>query len=178
VISLIAQLAREGERSAVVDVAGDLDPGSFVAADVAPNWVWVVTPERVEDALWAADVLLRSGHFGLVVLDGLRAPVRTGVLVRLQRQARETQTALLVASEGGSLSAPGGLHLTFRSLGVEWKEGLRRATEPRATTVTVCLSKGKGKGHARFPCGSTVLLGRHIEMPDRRPAPWTERRAA
>lgn len=88
----------------------------------APDWVelseygppfWVVRPPPGE-AAWCADLLLRSGAFGAVVLDVDDASsvrgVRRSVGVRLQRLAEEAGSVLIVVAE---LSVAG-LRLRFR----------------------------------------------------------------
>ncbi len=88
----------------------------------APDWVglseygppfWVVRPPPGE-AAWCADLLLRSGAFGAVVLDVDDASsgwgLRRSVGVRLQRLAEEAGSVLIVVAE---LSVAG-LRLRFR----------------------------------------------------------------
>ena len=74
---------------------------------------WVVRPPPGE-AAWCADLLLRSGAFGAVVLDVDDASsvrgVRRSVGVRLQRLAEEAGSVLIVVAE---LSVAG-LRLRFR----------------------------------------------------------------
>ena len=62
--------------------------------------LWFIRPPRPTDAPWCADVLLRSGAFALVVLDG-GPPLSRSTGARLIRLARETGTALVVAGETG-----------------------------------------------------------------------------
>jgi hypothetical protein len=172
-LGVIAQLAARGERSVIVDIEGDLDPYTFTAAGIPSELVWAVFPKRRQEGLWAADLLIRSGHFGLVVLDGLSATVRTASLVRLQRQAREVEAVLLVGSNGSPVSAPGSLQLCFRSLGVEWEERFGRRLAPRRARFAVCIAKQRREVSFSVPCRSRRLLGCHAEGPDRRPAKWT-----
>ena len=174
VVSMAARLAREGERTAIVDMEWDLDPAAFSRAGIAPGAVWVVFPRHLNDALWSADLLLRSGHFGLVVLDGLDEPVRTASLVRLQRQARETETALLVGATKRTLLAPGSTRLRFRPAAVEWEEGLGDTIGPQRLRVAVSVSKGREEALADFTCCDEPLLGKHPDVPDRRAAKWTD----
>jgi RecA/RadA recombinase len=61
--------------------------------------LWVVRPHDPARAAWCADVLLRSGAFGLVVLDGA-PPLSRAIAVRLTRLARESDAALVAVSEG------------------------------------------------------------------------------
>lgn len=174
VLHLARQLASEGERTAIIDMEWDLDPTTFSRAGLRAGSVWVVFPRRLDDALWAADLLVRSGHFGLVVLDGVSQSIRTGALVRLQRQARETETALLIGSTGRSVVAPGSTQLRFRRIGLDWERGLGRLIAPQTTRVGVQVGKRPGEAVAQFVCSDTPLLGNHADVPDRRAAKWTE----
>ena len=56
---------------------------------------WVIRPRTDENAWWCADVLLRTGAFGLVIVDRGPAPARR-VSVRLQRLAHDRDCALVV----------------------------------------------------------------------------------
>lgn len=174
VLNLVSRLAKEGERTAIIDLDWDLDPSSFSQVGVVSGAVWVVFPSRLEDALWAADLLLRSGHFSLVVLDGLEESVRTAAFVRLQRQARDTDTAFLIGSRRRSYSAPGSLQLRFSSGGVEWERGLNRLIGPQRVSTSLSVSKRQGSATAHFDCQDGTLLGKHHDVPDRRAAKWTE----
>lgn len=101
-----------GEPVAVIDALQTL---------YAPDWVdlsehgptfWIVHPPPGE-AAWCADLLLRSGAFGAVVLDAADtspALTRRGVNVRLQRLAEEAGAVLVMAAE----LPVAGLRLRFR----------------------------------------------------------------
>jgi hypothetical protein len=174
-VGLIAQLAARGERAALVDLEGDLDPAAFEDNGIPAGAIWVVTPRSTEEGLWAADLLVRSGHFALVVLDGVEGPLRTAALVRLQRWARESNAALLVGTGGRRVAAPGSLQLDFRGAGAEWEEGLGGSAGPVQARFSVQVSKGRCEALARFRCRPRVHLSRHAHIADRRPAKWTER---
>lgn len=102
-----------GEPVAVIDALQTL---------YAPDWVnlsehgpafWIVHPPPGE-AAWCADLLLRSGAFGAVVLDAADtspALMRRGVGVRLQRLAEEAGAILIMIAE----LPVAGLRLRFRS---------------------------------------------------------------
>jgi len=173
-LSLARKLASDGERTAIVDLEGDLDPSSFPAAGIPSELVWVVAPRDLEQGLWAVDVLVRSGHFGLVVLDGVESSIRTAALVRIQRWARETETVLLIGTNGRTLTAPGSLSLRFRALGVEWEEGLGMPSGLSRARFAIELSKHRSEALVRARCRRRTLLGRHALIADRRPARWTE----
>ena len=171
-LNVIAQLARQGERSVVVDLDGDLDPYAFTAAGIPSRLVWAVFPKRREEALWATDLLIRSGHFGVVVLDGLTGSVRTNTLVRLQRQARDVDVVLLVGSNGSPVAAPGSTQLHFESRGIDWERGMGRRLVPRRARYSVRIAKHQKEATFLVPCQSRQLLGRHADVADRREAKW------
>ncbi|HSG81256.1 MAG TPA: hypothetical protein VLC48_03325 [Gemmatimonadota bacterium] len=107
---LVAAVLEAGAGAAYVDGTGTLTPAPWVwgrlgAGGTAP--FWVVRPPEPDGVLAAADELIRSGAFGLVVAEGAegyRWP-RTAA-VRLQRLARDTGSALVAAVE-----RPGGVPL-------------------------------------------------------------------
>ena len=65
----------------------------------ARDSLWVVRPADPARGAWCADVLLRSGAFALVVVDGAPTLARA-VAVRLTRLAKEADAALLVVGDG------------------------------------------------------------------------------
>jgi hypothetical protein len=90
---------RADEGVAFVDAARTLAPQG--AAHLAGlGQFWVIRPRGAESAWWCADVLLRTGAFGLVIVDQAPAPSRT-VAVRLQRLARDKDAVLVVRERSG-----------------------------------------------------------------------------
>ena len=177
-LSVVARATRQGERVAIIDMDKDLDAASFGSWGIATELVWVIEPSTLKNALWAADVLLRSGHFGMVVLDGITSQIRTASLVRLQRQAKESDAALLIGTNRSSFSAPGSLELRFRPLRVVWGEGMGSSAGPQQMEFSIHVDKGRGETAARFKCRQRRLLDRHRHIADRRPAHWTEQALA
>jgi len=93
-LALAETTLRADEGVALVDAARSLAPQA--AAHLAPlGQFWVIRPRGTESAWWCADVLLRTGAFGLVVVDQAPAPPRS-VAVRLQRLARDKDAVLMV----------------------------------------------------------------------------------
>src|SRR5512140_3417793 len=102
--ALLLALARatlaSDEGVALVDAQRTLAPQA--AAHLAASGAfWVIRPRGTESAWWCADVLLRTGAFGLVIVDLAPAPARK-VAVRLQRIARDKDTALVIRESGHS----------------------------------------------------------------------------
>ena len=109
-----------GEPVAIIDGAWTLyAPDWEMRAGVEP--FWIIRPPRERDAVWCADLLLRSGAFGAVALEtgdarsedapsGAGRSLSRNVIVRLQRLAEESGTIFVVV---GSLSLAA-LRLRFR----------------------------------------------------------------
>ena len=125
---LVAATIAQGASVAIVDAARTLDPRDWVdgaltrvipAAQVraggAAAWgvahdtsrLIVVRPSDAARGAWCADVLLRSGAFALVVLDGAPA-VSRAIAVRLMGLAREREAAFVVSGAPGQATHLGG----------------------------------------------------------------------
>ena len=123
--------------------------------------LWVVRPRSADRSAWCADILLRSGAFSLVVLDGAPALTRP-IAVRLTRLAKEHDAALVVVGEGSAVGSAVRLRLK-RAAG-------RRTADSRFTThdsrFTILVEKGG------VQISSAVEMARrlrsHTEVPDRR----------
>ncbi len=129
--------------------------------DLAPlgdhDGTWVIRPGDPARASWAADILLRAGAFGLVILD--RAPLLPrAVAVRLGLLARESDAVLLALADGDSASqVPGALKL--------------RVTRGAARRLSLTLEKGGPVGK-RVELATALPAPRHLAVrepvPDRR----------
>jgi len=93
-LALAEATLRADEGVALVDAERSLAPQA-AAHLAALGPFWVVRPKANENAWWCADVLLRTGAFGLVIVDRVPAPARR-VAVRLQRLAHDRDCALIV----------------------------------------------------------------------------------
>ena len=100
----------DGERSAWID--GD----NTVAGAFWSDGPYLVRPTSRLHALRAAEELLRSGGFSLLVLAGTE-PQGTEI-VRLTRAAREGGTALVTVGTSASMAS---LRLTSRLLRYRWR---------------------------------------------------------
>lgn len=107
--SLVAATLRAGHGVAWIDATRTLDPRDWARALES---TWIVRPATPVRAAWCADLLLRSGAFALVVLDG--APVLPRpIAVRLAQLAREADAALLLLGDG-TRATDGGSALRLR----------------------------------------------------------------
>jgi len=112
-VSVLAAVQREGETAVWIQLArGDLFPPDLAAAGVDVEALVVVhVPELGQGSAYAgasgqcraAELLLRSGGFGLVVLDFGRAEPRgsTAWQARLIGLARQHQARVVVLRERG-----------------------------------------------------------------------------
>ena len=145
---LVAAAVEQGLRVAYVDAGRTLDPRGWapLAEDpVRGAGVLVVRPKDRGRGAWCADVLLRSGAFGLVVLDGA-PPLSRQVTVRLTRLARDAGAALVVVGDetgGGATGIPGALRLHTQGMH-ERKRAMRSAMSRTRDT-------GAGSGRRRDP---------------------------
>ena len=168
---------------AYVDAQRTLDARDWVHLGDAEG-VWIIRPRDAGRAAWCADVLLRSGAFALVVLDG--APVLSkSAAVRLTRLARESNAAFVVLGDRtGAASQLGG---AVRLLVERTTPGKRRHPPPithhpppvvgdgwgvvgATRTIAVRVEKGGTLRTVEVCCAIGVArrLCTHPEVPDRR----------
>jgi hypothetical protein len=113
---LVRAVRSAGAGAVYVDGTGTLTPAPWVLGTAGPNGAppfWVVRPPTPAGVLAAAEELIRSGAFGLVVAEGAdwsRAPV-----VRLQRLARETGAALVAVVDRPGRVPMAGFRVQFAS---------------------------------------------------------------
>jgi hypothetical protein len=93
-LALAATTLAADEGVAIVDAERSLAPQA-AAHLAALGPFWVIRPRTDDNAWWCADVLLRTGAFGLVIVDRSPAPPRR-IAVRLQRLAHDKDSALVV----------------------------------------------------------------------------------
>jgi len=131
------------QRVAYVDAARTLVPRDWAHVSA----LWVVRPPAPQRGAWSAGVLLRSGAFGLVVLDGA-PPLTRSVTMRLVQLARESDAVLLVL---GELQTGAAVRL-------------------RVDNWRVSVDKGGSLTVAEVPreLGMARRLCTHPEVPDRR----------
>ena len=165
--TLVTAVATGGRWVAYIDATRTLAPRDWahVGSERAP--LWIVRPANAARAPWCADLLLRSGAFALVVLDG--APPLSRVLaVRLTRLAHDVGAAFVVTGEHGG-DATGSsvrIRLAARDPARAASGGGKRSE--RSTTIT--LEKGGKRRTIEVSYGRAVArrLCSHSEVPDRR----------
>lgn len=125
-LSIAAHGTRTGRWVAWVDGAGAFDPrGAREAGMVLARLLWC-RPKELRAAARAADALIASGAFPLVILDLQRAhprPLGQSAWLRLSRGAEAHRSCLLVLGEAGAQSfaavalAPGQAKARFSGQG-------------------------------------------------------------
>lgn len=184
--ALVQQTLRAGRAAAVVDAGRTLAAGDWVDFAGQPL-VTFVRPGEPADAPFCAELLLRTGAFSLVVLDGVGLGSRLGA--RLAHRAEEMGCALLLLRPKDSPwlgTGQSGAVLRLRLAPcARPRSGARTASLPRGfaaarlsgpdaprRTITAALVKGGPYAEVTLPCArsETNRLCAHPRVPDRRGA--------
>ncbi len=179
---VVRRVLQTGGWVAWVDARRTLAPRPW--AELGSRLV-MIRPKEARRSAWCADLLLRSGVFALVVLDG--APLLSRVNgVRLAQLARERDAALVVVADGTQPSRTGGavrLRVTPIVAASASVNGLRRRSPPSAGATgdagvrpgplsgfSVTVEKGGVFRTVEVSCA--VVVARRVcadpEIPDRR----------
>lgn len=173
---------------AVIDGSRTLAPREWAEAGESGR-LWVIRPSGADRSAWCADILLRSGAFSLVVLDGAPSLSRE-TAIRLTRLAREHDAALIIVGDSPVIGSAVRLKVNRRSTGDGQRaagSGQRpdsrflRSSEARVTNhesrITIRVEKG-GSQVVEVPCAIEMArrLRSHSEVPDRRGVATRNRR--
>ncbi len=156
--TLVTAAASGGRWVAYIDATRTLAPRDWAHVGSARAPLWIIRPTNATRAPWCADLLLRSGAFALVVMDG--APQLSRVLaVRLTRLARDVGAAFVVTGERGGDATGSSVRIRLAQ---------SNARSERTTTLT--LEKGGKRRTIEVSYGRAVArrLCAHPEVPDRR----------
>ena len=172
--TLVTAAARGGRWVAYIDATRTLAPRDWahVGSERAP--LWIVRPTNATRAPWCADLLLRSGAFALVVMDG--APQLSRVLaVRLTRLARDVGAAFIATGEHGGDATGSSVRIRLAARDPARAAAGSGARAERTTTIT--LEKGGKRRTIEVSYGRAVArrLCAHPEVPDRRGVAHPER---
>lgn len=172
--TLVTAVATGGRWVAYIDATRTLAPRDWahVGSDRAP--LWMIRPASSARATWCADLLLRSGAFALVVMDG--APQLSRVLaVRLTRLARDVGAAFVVTGEHGGDAT--GSSVRIRLAARDPARAARGSSTRSERTTTITLEKGGKRRTLEVSYGRAVArrLCAHPEVPDRRGVAHPER---
>ena len=174
--ALVEQTVASHGWVAYIDAQRTLDARDWVHLGDAEG-VWMIRPHDATRAAWCADVLLRSGAFALVLLDG--APLLTrATAVRLTRLARESNAAFVVLGDrvGAATQLGGAVRLVVERTASTSSppRRSRKATEHddenAIRTIGVRVDKGGTLKTVEVRCAIAVArrLCAHSEVPDRR----------
>jgi len=172
--TLVTAAASGGRWIAYIDATRTLAPRDWahVGSERAP--LWIIRPTTSARATWCADLLLRSGAFALVVMDG--APQLSRVLaVRLTRLARDVGAAFVVTGEHGGDAT--GSSVRIRLAARDPARAANGSGKRSERTTTITLEKGGKRRTIEVSYGRAVArrLCAHPEVPDRRGVAHPER---
>src|SRR5688572_26985208 len=159
---------------AVIDGSRTLAPREWAEAGDSGR-LWIIRPTGADRSTWCADILLRSGAFSLVVLDGAPALPRQ-VAVRLTRLAREHDVALVIVGDSPVIGSAVRLRVQRRR---PQAPGPRpQAPGPAESRITIRIDKGGTQHAVEVSCAIEMArrLRAHSEVPDRRGVATRNRR--
>jgi hypothetical protein len=170
---IVRNVVNAGFWVAYIDATRTLAPAQWAGIGRGDR-LWVVRPPAGDNArgAWCADVLLRSGAFALVVLDG--APVlNRSIAVRLSRLARDSNSAFVVTGDERSATMLGGaLRLRLRRTTPRMRGRRRRwrGALARDRWFSIAIEKGGSPRSVEVCCavGVESRLCTYPEIPDRR----------
>ena len=123
---VVAAATRAGEATAIVDVPDALDPNSLSAMGADLERVLWLRPPSPMDGFKCADLVLRAGGFGVLLLDlggGSLPSIPRHVWPRLLQEARRSGTALLVLAARGVTGSSSTLGVTLQRRRALWTPG-------------------------------------------------------
>jgi recombination protein RecA len=176
---VVAHSLAQGQWVAWIDARRTLAPAPW--AGLGKRFV-VVRPREWKRAAWCADLLLRSGLFSLVVLDGAPVVARS-IGFRLAQLARERDAAFVVVSDEEKATRISGTvrlrvergRAATRSPAFSAGRNFRRRTPegtPSPITDAITISSLKSGNSVEVACAVPFSLARcvcaHPEIPDRR----------
>jgi hypothetical protein len=163
---------------AVIDGSRTLAPREWVEAGDSGR-LWVIRPAGADRSAWCADILLRSGAFSLVVLDGA-PPLPRPVVIRLTRLAKEHDVALVVVGDSPVIGSAVRLRLKkARGQRPEARAESRVTSHESRSESRIIIRIEKGGSQAvEVSCAFEVArrLRAHSEVPDRRGVATRNRR--
>ena len=164
-------VAKQRQLAAILDLDGDFDPRCVSGLDEAATHIWIVRVKERYDALWAADMLLRSDCFDLVALDGTIGNEQRA-LARLARMAERAHAIFVLSTDGPRQNAPGSVVVALRPGEISWDAGLLGSAGLREAAFSLSVAKRcEDAITISKEVPRTGRLRRHPELPDRRPRP-------
>ncbi len=170
--SALAEATSREEAVAYIDAFNTFDPLSAARKGITlDRLLWVRCCGSLEKASVAADIIIRAGGLGIVVLDLAPADERqrpTGAVrlpshtwFRLKQVLEGTKTVFLVLTPASLTGSASSLVLNLKPARSVWepdqtesdREYLRQAGVFRGLVLEVEVSRGKSRGRTTF-CSS------------------------
>jgi|SRR5882724_1798802 len=133
-LSALRAASSQNDLCALIDTSDSLDISSATKAGIVlRNLLWVRCSSDVDRAFKATELLLRSGLFGLVVLDLCRISLKSdgiqqGTWIRLRRSIENTKIRFMVIGQQSMAKSLAGLVLQMQK-----KEQIFSSTSARTT---------------------------------------------
>ena len=123
IFGVLAQAAKQDAASALVDPGRGFDGESALAQGVSLDRLLWVVPRDVPEALRAAELILATEGFGVLVLDLSSEHTRTSpaAWMRMDRLARRSRSVVLVLSKNGEVGAFAHVLLRVSSCRPPWR---------------------------------------------------------
>ncbi|MDB4907891.1 MAG: RecA protein [Gemmatimonadetes bacterium] len=165
IVHIATATVERGEWVAWIDATRTLSPQLFATLEGREE-LWVIRPRDARRAAWCADILLRSGAFGLVVLDGAPSLPRA-ISVRLSRLARESGAALLLTADGDARATRlgGSARLIVRRAGAQERRGWGAGEGEAGAQEIRGWGGGERRHQERPPQFPQLLMSRVPEPP-------------
>src|ERR671931_1991555 len=135
-VTEMAEVTAREEVCALIDTSGAFDPTTAAQAGVRlDRLLWIRCSGDAERALKAADLVIQSGGFGLVVFDLGDTPLRTARRIsltswfRLRRAVEHTPTAIIVIAQEPLAKTSASLVLQLNRAQPLWKGKLFQGME-------------------------------------------------
>jgi hypothetical protein len=176
---LLSRCTSEGEAAAILDVTDSFDPISASHLGVVLSEVlWVRCGaarsqgralSAIEQALGAADLLLKSGGFGLLALDLANTPMKEARQIPLtawfkfRRAVEATRTLFVVLAQQSNAGSSSAATLNVSQTGVEVEKSARssiaRHIDGDCLIKTLRSRAEVVRGQMRKPVGSVRTEG-------------------
>lgn len=167
-LATLAAATAGGEAAALVDLGGHLDPQAARDAGADLERLLWVRPERLRDALAAAETVLGAG-FPLVVVDLGYPPVPGGrgsrqsqvsdaAWLRLQRAAASQRAALLVSSPYRVSGIAAAAVVRARARRAAWRGRERAPRLLAATEAELRLERSRARPEAAAGAPEAALV--------------------
>jgi len=172
-LAALANATATGEVVAYIDTYGGADPHSTKQAGVdLARFLWIRCDGSAEKALAAADMLIRGGGFGIIVLD-LTGPDQSQAAgkshshtwFRLKQSLEGTRIVFLVLNSSPVSGSLASLVLGLKRREAVWTVSKGERMEDRETGRQG--DKEMGRQGERADSGRTLSLARKLPVPRR-----------